>query len=1300
MAIWALEYNQSGTLNDNDADSSLPFAVNDALTGADVVAAADAYLAAASDQSEDAYFFNMPSPSNGSGNGQGMLGTDLLNFAESAQIQSVPEISTTATPTAASVGSSIADTATVTGLVNPSTSDTVTFNLYSSATTQNSSTLLFTNTQTVSISGSTATATSAGYPTTATGTDYWVATFNGDTNNAKISSGPTSEPVNIDTINTSQTPAIAYVGESISDTATVTGLVSPSSSDTVTFNLYSSPTTQNSSTLLISYTEAVSISGSTATATSPGYTTTGVGTEYWVATFSGDTNNAAVTSGATAETVNVDTINTSQTPAIAYVGESISDTATVTGLVSPSSSDTVTFNLYSSPTTQNSSTLLISYTEAVSISGSTATATSPGYTTTGVGTEYWVATFSGDTNNAAVTSGATAETVNVDTINTSQTPAIAYVGESISDTATVTGLVSPSSSDTVTFNLYSSPTTQNSSTLLISYTEPVNISGSTATATSPGYTTTGVGTEYWVATFSGDTNNASVISGATAETVNVDTINTSQTPAIAYVGESISDTATVTGLVSPSSSDTVTFNLYSSPTTQNSSTLLISYTEAVSISGSTATATSPGYTTTGVGTEYWVATFSGDTNNAAVTSGATAETVNVDTINTSQTPAIAYVGESISDTATVTGLVSPSSSDTVTFNLYSSPTTQNSSTLLISYTEAVSISGSTATATSPGYTTTGVGTEYWVATFSGDTNNAAVTSGATAETVNVDTINTSQTPAIAYVGESISDTATVTGLVSPSSSDTVTFNLYSSPTTQNSSTLLISYTEPVSISGSTATATSPGYTTNGVGTEYWVATFSGDTKNAAVTSGATAETVNVDTINTSQTPAIAYVGESISDTATVTGLVSPSSSDTVTFNLYSSPTTQNSSTLLISYTEAVSISGSTATATSPGYTTTGVGTEYWVATFGGDTNNASVISGATAETVNVDTINTSQTPAIAYVGESISDTATVTGLVSPSSSDTVTFNLYSSPTTQNSSTLLISYTEAVSISGSTATATSPGYTTTGVGTEYWVATFGGDTNNASVTSGATAETVNVDTINTSQTPAIAYVGESISDTATVTGLVSPSSSDTVMFNLYSSPTTQNSSTLLISYTEAVSISGSTATATSPGYTTTGVGTEYWVATFSGDTNNASVISGATAETVNVDTINTSQTPAIAYVGESISDTATVTGLVSPSSSDTVTFNLYSSATVQNSSTLLFTSTKTVSISGSTATATSASYPTTGVGTEYWVATFGGDTNNASVTSGATAETVNVDTINTSQTPAIAYVGESITTRRR
>ena len=235
----------------------------------------------------------------------------------------------------------------------------MTFNLYSSATVQNSSTLLLSDTETVSINGSTATATSTGYTPPASGTDYWVATFNGDSNNAAVTSGATAEPVNIDTINTSQTPAIAYVGECLSDTATVTGLVSPSSSDTVTFNLYTASNTLLFTDANVPLASAAAPARPRRRATPPPAT----GTDYWVATFNGDSNNAAVTSGATAEPVNIDTINTSQTPAIAYVGESISDTATVTGLVSPSSSDTVTFNLYTASTA--SGTLLFTDTETV-----------------------------------------------------------------------------------------------------------------------------------------------------------------------------------------------------------------------------------------------------------------------------------------------------------------------------------------------------------------------------------------------------------------------------------------------------------------------------------------------------------------------------------------------------------------------------------------------------------------------------------------------------------------------------------------------------------------------------------------------------------------------------------------------------------------------------------------------------------------------------------------------------------------------------------------------------------------------
>ena len=100
-----------------------------------------------------------------------------------------PSINTTQQPATAIVGSSIADKATVTGGYNPT--GTVTFNLYSNPT--GTGTPLFTDTETL-VGG---VATSAGYTATATGTDYWVATYNGDTNNVSVTSGKADEPVTI-----------------------------------------------------------------------------------------------------------------------------------------------------------------------------------------------------------------------------------------------------------------------------------------------------------------------------------------------------------------------------------------------------------------------------------------------------------------------------------------------------------------------------------------------------------------------------------------------------------------------------------------------------------------------------------------------------------------------------------------------------------------------------------------------------------------------------------------------------------------------------------------------------------------------------------------------------------------------------------------------------------------------------------------------------------------------------------------------------------------------------------------------
>src|SRR5271163_2037034 len=77
-------------------------------------------------------------------------------------------------------------------------------------------------------------------------------------------------------------------------------------------------------------------------------------------------------------------------------------------------------------------------------------------------------------------------------------------------------------------------------------------------------------------------------------------------------------------------------------------------------------------------------------------------------------------------------------------------------------------------------------------------------------------ITTTQVPASAIVGSTITDVATVTGtepLGAPTG--TVAFDLYSSATIQNASTLLFANIEPLPEAG--GTATSPGYTTIATG---------------------------------------------------------------------------------------------------------------------------------------------------------------------------------------------------------------------------------------------------------------------------------------------------------------------------------------------------------------------------------------------------------------------------------------------------------------------------------------------------
>jgi uncharacterized repeat protein (TIGR01451 family)/choice-of-anchor A domain-containing protein len=187
LAIWELEYDTTPDL------SSGNFSVSSAIPGA--LDDAQNYLDISAGKSEPVSFLNLPPGAPQDGN-QGMIATGSLNFAN---VPVLVTINTQQQPPTATVGSSIADKTTVTGGFHPT--GTVTFTLYNNP--NGAGTPLFTDTE--ALSGGMA--TSAGYTATATGTDYWVATYNGDSNNSPVSSGTADEPVVI----TAATPSIKVV---------------------------------------------------------------------------------------------------------------------------------------------------------------------------------------------------------------------------------------------------------------------------------------------------------------------------------------------------------------------------------------------------------------------------------------------------------------------------------------------------------------------------------------------------------------------------------------------------------------------------------------------------------------------------------------------------------------------------------------------------------------------------------------------------------------------------------------------------------------------------------------------------------------------------------------------------------------------------------------------------------------------------------------------------------------------------------------------------------------------------------
>ncbi|MCA1683969.1 MAG: hypothetical protein LC708_02425, partial [Actinobacteria bacterium] len=631
---------------------------------------------------------------------------------------------------------------------------------------------------------------------------------------------------------------------------------------------------------------------------------------------------------------------------------------------------------------------------------------SPGFVVTAAGTYRYQARYNGDSNNLAV--GPTACTDPAEAVTVIKAPpslttlasAPVGVGGTIQDTATLSGGFNPTGS--IIFNVFG-PGDPNCGAAPV-FTATVPVVNGNNNYTSPVFTVTpamGAGVYRFQATYSGDANNGAV--GPTAcsdplERVPVNPVSplvSTTASASVPVGGVINDSAILTNGAAPTG--TITFTLFGPNNAACAGAPI--FTSTVPVTGNGTYSPPVGFTTVSAGTYRFVASYSGDANNNPVTTLCTdpAEAVVVTpfgpTITTTVSSPVGAVGTPFHDTATLAGGNSPTG--TITFNLYGPGDATCAGPPVFSPTVPVTGNGSYQ---SGDFTPAAPGIYRFRATYNGDPNNAATLPTSCtdpAEQILVPALPTLTTVASGTVpvGGNIHDTATLAGGITPTG--TITINLYG-PTDPNCGAA------PLSVSTITVTGNgsynSTDFTTTQAGTYRYRASYSGDANNAGVPLTPCSDPAE-DVVVTPLTPLLSTtasgsgpLGGAVSDSAILSGGAAPTG--TITFRLYGPDDVACANPPI--FTSMATVTGN-ATYPSGPFTPLAAGTYRFVATYGGDANNAPAATLCTdpAEAVVLTkggpTIATTASPSVA-LGAPIHDTATLTGGTAPTG--TITFRLY------------------------------------------------------------------------------------------------------------------------------------------------------------------------------------------------------------------------------------------------------------------------------------------------------------------
>jgi hypothetical protein len=832
---------------------------------------------------------------------------------------------------------------------------------------------------------------SAATPPLPLGSYQFQASYSGDSNYTGSTSPP--EPLTIRPGSTSTAteimsvaggPPLGTLGGSVFDTATVTGsLADTTPTGTVTYTFTGAQlanltapagwTVVNPTT----WTDTVTLSGglvpdSLATPPLP------AGSYQFRASYNGDSTYTGSTSPPEPLTISQGTSSTATTikeavtggPPTGTVGETVFDTATVAG--SPAGitpAGTVTYQFFTTIDGTGPHT-----DQVVTLNADGTVPNSAVHGPLAAGSYSFIAVYSGDPNHRGSTSPVEPLTIGTNISNT-ETVILdvathlapgGVLGESVFDTATVTGSPAFTPTGTVTYQFFTTidgtgPHTDQVVTLNADGTVPNSaVHGPLA-----------AGSYSFIAVYSGGPNHRGSTSPVEPLTISQGTSSTATTimavaggPPLGTLGGSVIDTATVSGspaAFTPTGTVTYTFtgpqlaNLTAPAgwTVVNPTT----WTDTVTLSGrvpdSAATPPLP------AGSYRFRASYSGDNNYQGSTSAVEPLTIvrgrptTATAIRDTATggPPTGTAGESVFDTATVTvapAAFTPTGTVTWTFtgaqlaNLTAPPgwTVVNPT----AWADTVTLSGgrvpdSAATPPLP------AGSYRFRASYSGDSNYTG-----TVSPVEPLTISRASPMLITILEETrvtlgdttpprLTDTAVLSGGFQPVG--TITFTLFRNGTAV--------HTEMVTVQGNGSYTTPTGFPlpTSGTvaGTYQWVASYSGGPNNNPVSdTNADEEQVTVipamPTLTTTPNPTTVTLGANavtLTDTATLSGGYHPTGD--IVFELF-----YNGGSEPV-FTDAVDVHGN-GSYTTLGYTlpSTGAvtGTYQWVAIYGGDPNNDAV----------------------------------------------------------------------------------------------------------------------------------------------------------------------------------------------------------------------------------------------------------------------------------------------------------------------------------------------------------------------